>query len=273
MSTSTKRKARGVLVNGSESGSIEFGYHTAKVKKGAEQQIEIYKATADGEWQLTGSQVVVDTDSVVVAIEKKPTQALAARLQKLDKRYRKIAADGTVLDINAGRWRCVLDTQTQLIWEVKTDDSGLHDKDKRYRWGGKGVSPELSDYLGNNRRQEEAWDGSGKLYNQWNVLVDGTNQEQLCGYTDWRVPDLHELASLVHCSQGSWGLNTGCTGNQYQRPTGHRELFPHLQSTRYWSSSPFWLASYAWIVNFHTGDDDNSKRDNNRAVRLVRGGQ
>lgn len=284
-----------VLVNGTESGSIEFGYYITNAEKG--DQIEIYKATADGEWQLTGSQVVVDTDSVVVAIEKKPSQARTARIQRqekeriariqkreLDKRYRKIAADGTVLDINAPRWSCVLDTQTQLVWEVKTDDGGLHDKDKTYRWGGKGVSQTaLGEYLGNNRLKEFPYDGGGRGRNDdWDTLVDGTNQEQLCGYTDWRVPDLYELASLVYCGEGNEGeydIDDGCGGDfEVPFPAGHTDLFPYLVGEFYWSSSSFkrpdWSYSpSAWQINYYLGYTTYKKRWFWGLVRLVHGGQ
>ena len=33
----------------------------------------------------------------------------------------------------------VLGTHTQLVWEVKTDEGGLHDKDKKYKGGDKGA--------------------------------------------------------------------------------------------------------------------------------------
>ena len=74
------------------------------------------------------------------------------------------------------------DNVTGLIWEVKTDDGSIHDKDNTYRWGGK-------THLGS---------GYGTYYNDWDTLVNGTNAEQLCGYSDWRVPTREELQSIVN---------------------------------------------------------------------------
>ncbi|MCI5122210.1 MAG: hypothetical protein D3908_13665, partial [Candidatus Electrothrix sp. AUS4] len=53
--------------------------------------------------------------------------------------YTKLDSDGQPLDDQKAAyattpWACVKDKVTGLIWEVKTDDSGLHDKDDRYTW-------------------------------------------------------------------------------------------------------------------------------------------
>ncbi|HNC04518.1 MAG TPA: hypothetical protein PLY05_14335, partial [Agitococcus sp.] len=48
--------------------------------------------------------------------------------------YTKISATGKELPDSATEWNCVLDKQTGLMWEKKTDDDGLRDKDHRYSW-------------------------------------------------------------------------------------------------------------------------------------------
>ena len=166
--------------------------------------------------------------------------------------YTKLDALGNKLPSSARSWDCVLDNRSGLIWEVKTDDGGVRDKDNTYRWGGKGVSDVvLGDYQGNNKRAESTWNGKGPRYDDWDELVEAANYEQLCGFSDWRVPDLYQLASLVRCRGGSYkNLDEGCDGS-YQKPTIDTEYFPNAQSSRYWSASPIvYCSNYAWQLGF-----------------------
>ncbi|MBT7307336.1 MAG: hypothetical protein HN842_03915 [Gammaproteobacteria bacterium] len=50
--------------------------------------------------------------------------------------YIKVDVNGNELADSATEWSCVYDDVTQLLWEKKTDDEGIHDKDNTYRWGG-----------------------------------------------------------------------------------------------------------------------------------------
>ncbi len=47
-------------------------------------------------------------------------------------RYLKLDAGGNELPANATNWSCVKDKDTGLIWEAKSDDGGLRDRDWRY---------------------------------------------------------------------------------------------------------------------------------------------
>ena len=190
--------------------------------------------------------------------------------------YTKLDARGNKLPSSARSWDCVLDNRSGLIWEVKTDDGGARDKDNEYRWGGKGVRDvALGDYQGNNKRAESRWDGSGDRYDDWNKLVDAANSEELCGFSDWRVPDLYQLASLVRCRGSNYkNLDDGCSGS-YQKPTIDTEYFPNAQSSWYWSASPYAGSSvYAWRLFFGYGYDSlYGYRNYYNHVRLVRSGQ
>ena len=188
--------------------------------------------------------------------------------------YTKLDARGNKLPSSARSWACVLDNRSGLIWEVKTDDGGARDKDNKYRWGGKGVSEVALGWVENspgNKYPESRWDGSGDRYDDWNKLVTAANSEQLCGFSDWRVPDLYQLASLVRCRGGSYqNLDDGCSGS-YQKPTIDTEYFPNAQSSWFWSSSPdAYYSSYAWYVYFNAGFDGGNGRNGSRYVRLVR---
>ncbi len=160
--------------------------------------------------------------------------------------FTKLDASGNTLAATANSWSCVRDNVTGLVWEVKTpaDSGSIHDANNNYRWGGK--TARLTGTFGTQ-------------YNDWDTLVDGSNNETLCGFSDWRVPSLKELEGLVNLNQSD--------------PTIDSDYFPNTLSTNFWSSSPYALADYAWNVHFSEGRSIYNFRTYNRPVRLVRGGQ
>ncbi|VAX11866.1 protein of unknown function DUF1566, partial [hydrothermal vent metagenome] len=94
-------------------------------------------------------------------------------------------------------------------------------------------------------------------------FVTAVNAGGLCGSTDWRLPSLPELQSIVNRNSN--------------QPTIDTAYFPNTTFV-YWSSSPIAKdSSYAWDVSFVYGNNIymhiNSRRDNDKYVRLVRGGQ
>ena len=164
--------------------------------------------------------------------------------------FTKLDASGNSLPASATSWSCVRDNVTGLVWEGKTDDDGIHDKDNTYRWGGKTA-------LGT---------GYGTYYPDWNTLVDGSNTAHLCGYNDWRVPTRAELQGLVHYGRSIPAIDT--------------DYFPNTLASVFWSASPAANSSAtAWIVNFYSGGASISYYANGYGrvsyyhVRLVRSGQ
>ncbi len=160
--------------------------------------------------------------------------------------FTKLDFNGNSLSASATGHRCVRDNYTGLVWEVKTDDGGIHDKDNTYRWGGITALSYGS--------------GWGDYYSDWDTLINGSNDESLCGFSDWRVPTLIELSSIAHKGTFNPAIDTN--------------YFPNTQSADYWSSSPSaGYSSNAWLVYFYDGYDDYGYRNLSTAVRLVRGGQ
>ena len=84
----------------------------------------------------------------------------------------------------------------------------------------------------------------------------------LCGFTDWRVPSIVELETVVNAEQPSpaaW-LNT--------------QGFSNIQSGYYWSSSTSaYYTGYAWAVYVDGGVVDGVGKTNGGYVWPVRGGQ
>jgi outer membrane protein assembly factor BamD (BamD/ComL family) len=93
-------------------------------------------------------------------------------------------------------------------------------------------------------------------------------------YSDWRLPSISELKSLVYCSSGSprtWSDGEVCQGN-FQRPTIAIEVFP-ISNMYFWSGSSNNLTTgQAWGVYFGNGYAGGSNISSGAYVRLVRGG-
>jgi hypothetical protein len=177
--------------------------------------------------------------------------------------FTKLDANGNPLAANAASWSCAQDNTTGLMWEVKTDDNGLHDKDDAYNWyntnavtngGAVGFADDDGDICFAYNNADSA------TYCNTEAFVNRVNTAGLCGANDWRVPDREALRSIVNYST----FNPAIDSN----------YFSNTVSSFYWSSSPVASnSSYAWGVNFVNGYDDDLNRNNYLRVRLVRGGQ
>ena len=153
--------------------------------------------------------------------------------------YTKLGSDGSEIPVQNGtwsesgteaegtHWSCVRDNVTGLIWEVKTT-TGTH-----------------------------AFTVKGTWQNR-NDLADTTNTEGLCGLTNWRVPSLTELLTIVN--------------NGRQNPAFDLARFPNGKSQSYWTSNPIsGVGTNAWTVNFFAGIGNSKAKTSNFQVRLVSG--
>jgi len=122
--------------------------------------------------------------------------------------------------------------------------------------------------------------GEGKRFNWEEAKKQSAN---FAGHSDWRIPTIQELQTLLYCSSGKpeyfrTNVNVDfsiCEGD-YQRPTIAQSVFPNTPTISFvWSGSPNANDSkYAWLVDFFIGGDGYyGDRDGNLHVRLVRGGQ
>jgi len=179
--------------------------------------------------------------------------------------YTKIANDGRELPADAALgsgpadWACTRDNVTGLLWEVKTDDGGLRDKDWTYTW--------YDDIHTNNNGGVPGDLGAdtcgGTLPNsQCNTqaYVAAVNAAGLCGFNDWRLPTRQELNELV----------------DYEVP----EPGPAIDVTYFRTVGTYWSSSseadnpdFAWGVSFYNGSVYTYLKANNFHVRLARGGQ
>ena len=112
----------------------------------------------------------------------------------------------------------------------------------------------------------QTWNGSGcdgtAIGMTWQAALAHAQDAQFPngGHTDWRLPNLKELRSLVEECRTSPAINDS--------------IFPQAPSSSFWSGSPYaGNSNFAWSVNFNNGNASYSNRYNNDSVRLVRGGQ
>ncbi len=134
----------------------------------------------------------------------------------------------------------VTDHQTGLMWEKKTDDSSIHDKDNFYDW-----DTAMGDWIS----EVNGWSG------------DGSTQSGLGGHTDWRMPTSAELQTILLEPYP-------CGTSPCIDP-----IFGPTQSDGYWSSTIFaGLPFTAFGVLFSDGAVGFDNKDNGHYVRAVRGG-
>lgn len=106
-------------------------------------------------------------------------------------------------------------------------------------------------------------EGSGTTHTWQEALLaaeSANTGKGFAGYTDWRLPNGKELASLVEMR---------CYG-----PAINTTLFPNQPSFGVWAGSAYGGdASSAWGINFNDGNDYFHDRTSYYYVRLVRGGE
>jgi len=134
-------------------------------------------------------------------------------ISEKDNRFVKIDSKGEQLNAWQGPWSCILDLEQNLLWEVKTDNENIHDGYWTYSWldDDSGVSNNGDCYFKKDRC--DTLD-----------LIQGTNKEQLCGLTGWRLPTLYELQSLI-VENDRPGENKIST-----------DYFPQIKNGDYWTS-------------------------------------
>ena len=170
-------------------------------------------------------------------------------------RFTKIDADGSPLPASARHWSCVRDNVTGLIWEVKTDDGGLHDKDHTYTW----YDPNSRTNGGDSGVKDGGKCAAGVRCDTTG-FAEAVNRVGLCGANDWRVPTREELRSIADLGRVEPAIDTA--------------WFPNTPSSDFWSASPFASNSdYAWGLDFGNGYDAWGDRSLALHVRLVRAGQ
>lgn len=142
----------------------------------------------------------------------------------------------------------ISDVHTGLMWEKLCDDdppsatcAADHDVDTTYAW-------------------DEAFD-----------KIEALNGASFAGFSDWRLPNVQELASLSTYSNKNPAIdaifNQRCTA-----PCSLLQCSCTL-ADGYWTATTYCLAPVnAWNVHFYDGDVSAHEKDGVNGVRAVRGG-
>ena len=156
--------------------------------------------------------------------------------------------------------------QAQTLVQLCDSTQPLANPDSRYQQAGATVLDKTTGLMWLRCPLGMSWNGTI-------CTVTGTedttyNSEQAkqqadtstaAGYSDWRLPNVKELFSLVE---------PACIF-----PAINLQVFPNTQAEWFWSSSPYvGDSNYAWFVNFDYGLVFGLSLRNSYAVRLVRGG-
>lgn len=155
---------------------------------------------------------------------------------------------------------CVKDNVTGLVWEQKTDDGGLRDRDWIYTWystdsTSNGGSKGYQDYRDYDPSYTSTCGNSLSKCNT-QAYVAALNAANYCGYRDWRMPSEEELVSIVDFGRVNPSINP---------------MFSHTQSDFYWSASPIADGNGdAWNVYFLDGNVYSNFKGYNVYVRAVR---
>ncbi len=151
--------------------------------------------------------------------------------------FTKLDENGNDLPDSAAVWVMVRDNVTGLIWEVKTDDGGLHDLDDLYSW-----------------------------YDFEDVFLAQLNADNFGGYNDWRMPTVKELCWLADMGRSQPAIDTA-----------YFPYTEGFSSTYWTGTTEASYTADAWTVYFYTGlgrpHDPAScqTKYNTRHVRAVRG--
>lgn len=180
-------------------------------------------------------------------------------------KYTKIDPNGNILDATATAWSCVKDNLTGLWWEAKKDStvSDLQNQDNLYTW----YNPNPNNN-GGSVGVQNGGSCTGSLCDTL-AYTGAVNAINLCGKSDWRLPTLQELLSLVNNDTYS------ATTKSYVIPAINLDYFPNTPAFDYWTSTPRAIGSNdSWSVYFYYGSISYGSNKNNKyRVRLVRDGQ
>ena len=146
--------------------------------------------------------------------------------------YTKLGQNGIELADTATQgdgWIMTRDNVTGLIWEIKTDDDSVHDKDNTFTWCDSHPETNGGD------------PGTCGVGTDTEGLIAFMNENEYGGYSDWRMPTRKELRTIIDYDAYNPAVNT--------------DYFPNTVTSSYWSADTITEGngSGAWLMSFISG--------------------
>ncbi|MBU0945423.1 MAG: DUF1566 domain-containing protein [Proteobacteria bacterium] len=207
-------------------------------------------ASAISAWPDTGQNSCYNNSTLITCPDNgQPFYGQDGQYLSPQPSYTKLDAAGVALPFSTAIWSMVRDNVTTLIWEMKTDDGSIHDKDVRYYWcDSSSQNPGLCDGVENTES-----------------FIHSLNSARFGGYEDWRLPTILELATLLNSASQGPAINTTFFPNT---------SLPENIFIDYWSGSEeTGVSTNAWYVDFANGGAVSSfSKTSALRARAVRGG-
>ncbi len=109
--------------------------------------------------------------------------------------FTKLDPNSNPLPDDALFWTMVLDNATGLTWEVKTTDGGMHDRENLYERCDTNPETNGGDIGTCNVEPDSFVSGDSEGF------ISALNDSSWGGHSDWHVPSIYELVTLVHWGQ------------------------------------------------------------------------
>jgi hypothetical protein len=158
----------------------------------------------------------------------------------------KVSNQGNILSSVSLNHSCVLDDNSQLMWEAKLNTKGLQNSKNTYTWFDTKTGTENGDYSHNCN-----WTKGCNTQ----AYVNAINTAKLCKQNNWRLPTEDELRTLLVYSDDDLLID--------------KNFFQHTQLKSYWSSDQQ-NTDIAIDVPFFYGGSKSSDKSFDSYVRLVR---
>jgi hypothetical protein len=199
-----------------------------------------------------------DTAEMPCPSPGQPFYGQDAQYQGPTRSYTKLGQNGVAMADTATQesgWLMTRDNVTGLIWEMKTNNGSIHDGTNTYNWCDKNSAT-------NGGNQGTCGTGIGSAATDTEAFIKATNDVQFGGFSNWRLPTVMELSSLVNSSI------------PYPGSTIDTDWFPRTVSFHYWSSTTdAAMTSWVWRVSFGNGSVGHGSKASSSYVRAVRSGQ
>ena len=182
--------------------------------------------------------------------------------------FLKLNENGDVLSSTASNAACVYDRNTNLVWQVKTDTYVFSWLNKITSVNGgdegfEGADGSVSDVCGGNTPCN-----TDHYVDVLNTLRGDGNSVGLCNITNWRLPKLRELVSIMDFESSNESV---LIDEQYFNVA--RNAKPGTTAAFYWTATPAAVtADAAWCVYFGKIQNNHIRqclKTENLLVRMV----